>query len=169
MFAIWQAVAREIDEDMQEVVMRAFDAEIGDGKPSLSRAPLATGKWCCRVLLMIAAMTLPASNVWSQTSQPDHPHPILLPEANHLPDVNDQMKLHEQNAKRQNFEAANAERKRELDDASTKLLILARDLKQQTDNMESNPLTRKALKEAEVIEMLAHDVKEKMKLTVGGS
>ena len=126
--------------------------------------------WSYRALLVIAAgMTILVPGGWSQTSQPDHPHGIILPEANHLPDVNDQMKLHEQNTKKQNFEAANAERKRELDDASTKLLILARDLKQQTDNMGTSPLTRKAVREAEVIEMLARDVKEKMKLTVGGS
>jgi hypothetical protein len=94
---------------------------------------------------------------------------ILLPEANHLPDVNDQMKLHQQNAKKQNFDIANAERKRELDDESAKLLILARDLKEQTDRMGSAPLTSKALREAEIIEVLARDVKEKMKLTMGGS
>ena len=104
-----------------------------------------------------------------QDPPPRAPHPILLPEANHLPDVNDQMKLHEQNAKKQDFEAANAERKRQLDDESAKLLILARDLKLQTDKMGTTPLTPKATREAEIIEILARDVKEKMKLTVGGT
>jgi hypothetical protein len=103
-----------------------------------------------------------------QGPPPLTPHPILLPEANHMPDVNDQMKLHQQNAKKQNFDAANAERKKQLDDEATKLLILARDLKSQTDSIDASPLTHKALKEAEVIEILARDVKEKMKLTVGG-
>jgi hypothetical protein len=104
-----------------------------------------------------------------QSPPPRTPHPILLPEANHLPDVNDQLKLHQQNTKKQNFDAANAERKREMDDESTKLLILAKDLKTQVDSAGRDPLSQKALREAEVIEMLARDVKEKMKLTVGGS
>jgi hypothetical protein len=150
--------------------MKARIVEAAGQESSVSCRPPSAGTWRYRALLLVAAaMTMLVSRGWGQTSQPDHPHPILLPEANHLPDINDQMKLHDQNSKKQNFEAANAERKRELDDASTKLLILARDLKQQTDNMGSSPLTRKALREAEVIEMLARDVKEKMKLTVGGS
>jgi hypothetical protein len=107
----------------------------------------------------------------SQSPQPPDKitHGIILPEANRPLDANDQIKLHEQKSKKQNFEAANAERKRVLDDETTKLLILARDLKQQAESMETSPLTRKAVREAEVIEMLARDVKEKMKLTVGGS
>ena len=122
------------------------------------------------VLGLVAGALLLASMAKSQEDPPPRaPHPILLPEANHLPDVNDQMKLHEKNAKKQNFDAANAERKRELDDETNKLLILARDLKLQTDNIGSSPLTHKAVREAEVIEQLARDVKEKMKLTVGGS
>lgn len=119
---------------------------------------------------LAAGLVMLASTAWSQQDPPPRaPHPIILPEANHLPDVNDQMKLHQQNAKNLNFEAVNAERKRQLDDESAKLLILAKDLKLQTDQLGTSPLSQKALREAEVIEMLARDVKEKMKLTVGGS
>jgi hypothetical protein len=139
------------------------------------RTPTSVGRrltiGTCRISFVIAAgLTMIVLDGRSQTSsQPDHPHSIILPEANRPLDPNDQMKLHERNAKKQNFEAANAERKRQLDDESAKLLILARDLKSQTDNLGTNPLPRKALREAEVIEVLAHDVKEKMKLTMGGS
>ena len=83
--------------------------------------------------------------------------------------MNDQLKLHEQNSKKQDFDAANAERKRQLDDESAKLLILARDLKMQMDKIGTDPLPARVLREAEVIEILARDVKEKMKMTVGGS
>jgi hypothetical protein len=58
------------------------------------------------------------------------------------------------------------ERKRVIDDETNKLLILARDLKMKTDNLGSAPLTRTMVREAEVIELLANDVKKKMKLTV---
>jgi len=124
-----------------------------------------------RPLVIAAGTTMLVLGGYSQAPQPPDKitHGIILPEANRPLDANDQIKLHEQKSKKRNFDAANAERKRELDDASTKLLILAKDLKQQADQMETSPLTRKALREAEVIEMLARDVKEKMKLSVGGS
>ncbi|MGA8742327.1 MAG: hypothetical protein WB561_14170 [Terracidiphilus sp.] len=74
--------------------------------------------------------------------------------------------LTEKNAKKKKFDFANAERKRIIDDETNKLLILATDLKAKADNLGSGPLTPTMVREAEVIEILANDVKEKMKLTV---
>lgn len=123
-----------------------------------------------RIAVSLAAVMFLSATTGSgqQDPPPRAPHPILLPEANHLPDVNDQMVMKEQNAKKKDFSAANAERKRQMDDESAKLLILAKDLKTQTDNLDGNPLPSRAVREAEVIELLAHDLKEKMKMTVGG-
>lgn len=75
--------------------------------------------------------------------------------------------MRERNARKENFEAANAMRKRLLDDEALKLLILAQDLKAKTDKLGSGPLPPLVEKEASLIEFLAKDVKEKMKLTVG--
>jgi len=123
-----------------------------------------------RVAASLAALVALSAMAGSgqQAPPPRTPHPILLPEANHLPDVNDQMVMKEQNAKKKDFAAANAERKRQMDDESTKLLILAKDLKAQMDKLDGSSLPPRAVREAEVIELLAHDLKEKMKLTVGG-
>jgi hypothetical protein len=74
--------------------------------------------------------------------------------------------LQDKSSKKRNFDAANAARKLLIDDETNKLLILAKDLKAKTDNMGNAPLTPTMLREAEVIEFLANDVKEKMKLTV---
>ena len=151
--------------------MKARINEMKGEEVSTGRRRLSVGTRRYRIPFVVAAgMIMIAVSGMSQTSsQPDHPHSIILPEANRPPDAIDQMKLHEKNAKKLNFDAANAERKRQLDDESAKLLILAKDLKLQTDNMGTTPLTPKAMREAEVIEILARDVKEKMKLTVGGS
>ena len=97
------------------------------------------------------------------------PHPIIIPEANRLPDKNDQMKMSEQRAKQKNFDAANAKRAQDINDDATKLLILARDLNAEIDKLGDKPLPNKLLREAEVIELLAHDVQNKMTLTVGPS
>jgi hypothetical protein len=95
--------------------------------------------------------------------------PILLPEANRLPDKNDQMMMREQNAKQKNFEAANAQRKKEISDDSAKLLALATALKAEVDKTNKDMLSLNVIRKADEIEKLARNVKDKMKLTVGGN
>jgi hypothetical protein len=92
------------------------------------------------------------------------PQPIVIP--NRTLDSHELQALAEKNARKRNYEAANVERKRVIDDEVNKLLILARDLKMKTDHLGSTPLTPTMVREAEVIELLANDVKEKMKLTI---
>jgi len=92
------------------------------------------------------------------------PKPIVIP--NRTLDSHELNDLAEKNARKKNYDAANAERKRVIDDETNKLLILARDLKAKTDNLGSAPLTSTMVREAEVIELLANDVKAKMKLTI---
>ncbi len=98
---------------------------------------------------------------------PDKPY--LSPEANRLPDVNAQMKMRERQEKQQNFDAANAERKKELTNESTQLLTLAMALKAEVDKTNKDMLSLNVIRKADEIEKLAHNVKEKMKVTVGGS
>jgi hypothetical protein len=95
--------------------------------------------------------------------------PYLIPEANRSPDVNDQMKMRDQQAKQQTFDAANAERKKQLSDDSARLLTLAMALKAEVDKTNKDMLSLNVIRKADEIEKLAHNVKEKMKLTVGGS
>jgi len=92
------------------------------------------------------------------------PRPIVIP--NRTLDPRDLNDLEQRNAKRRNMDAANAERKRVIDDETGKLLILARDLKVKVDSLGNGALTPTMVREAEMIEFLASDVKEKMKLFV---
>ncbi len=98
---------------------------------------------------------------------PDKPY--LSPEANRLPDKNDQMQMHEDQAKKQHFENANAERKRQISDDTAKLLELATELKTEVDKTSKDTLSINVIRKAESIEKLAKGVREKMKLTVGAS
>lgn len=100
---------------------------------------------------------------------PTYDKPLLMPQANRMPDKNDQMALHEQQGKKANFEAANLERKRQIADDSAKLLKLASDLKTEVDKTSKDTLSLGVIRKAEEIERLAHAVKEKMKLTMGGN
>jgi len=122
-------------------------------------------------LLSLAAIALltGAAQPGQQPTGGDVDKPYLLPEANRLPDANDQMKMRDQKAKQQNFDVANAERKRQLSDESAKLLTLAMALKTEVDKTNKDMLSLNVIRKADEIEKLAHNVKEKMKLTVGGS
>jgi len=92
-----------------------------------------------------------------------------MPEANRLPDANDQMVMREQQSKKSNFQAANVERKKQIADDSARLLKLASDLKTEVDKTSKDTLSLGVIRKAEEIEKLAHSVKEKMKLTMNGN
>jgi hypothetical protein len=118
-------------------------------------------------VLLICSSSMIATGQ-NSISAPPHPHTVLLPEANRPPDKNEQMKMNQAQQKKENFDAANALREKQIDDETVKLLILAKDLKLQMDKLGDNPLPNKLVREAEVIELLAHDVQTKMTLTVKG-
>ena len=86
-----------------------------------------------------------------------------------MPDANDQMRMREERTKTQNFEAANNERKRQIAEDSAKLLKLATELKAEVDKTTKDMLSLTVIRKADEIERLAHNVKDKMKLTVGAN
>lgn len=115
--------------------------------------------------LAIAALPMAASGQQGPGEVPKVQRPIII--LNRDPDLHDLNALAEKNAKKRNFDEANMARKRAIEDETNKLLILARDLQAKTEKQGSGPLPRLLVREAEVIEFLANDVKQKMKLTVG--
>lgn len=85
---------------------------------------------------------------------------------NRLPDTNDQARMRqEQHAGQKDLEVLNARRKKQVSDDTEKLLKLAADLKAEVDKTGSNTLSLSALRKAQAIEKLAHDIKEKMVVT----
>jgi hypothetical protein len=87
------------------------------------------------------------------------------------PDKNAQMEMHQQQSgdQQQNYAAANAERKKQISSDSAQLLKLATELKNEVDKTTKDTLSLNVIRKADEIERLAHSVKEKMKLTAGGS
>ena len=142
----------------------------GLAKTGLEHGPLRSRWWRTGAgLACLALLSGPAVSGPQQITGPPHPTSIILPEANRPPDANDQMLMRERQVKKQKFEAANAARKLELDTDSANLLILAKDLNAQMQKLGDQPLPARLVREAEVIEILAHDVQTKMKLTTGAS
>jgi hypothetical protein len=85
--------------------------------------------------------------------------------ANREPDARLQMERNAKRAQMQRYEAANAERKHQLEQDSALLLQLAAELETELEKAGSGVPTPSAVRKAETIEKLAHTVKEKMKLT----
>jgi hypothetical protein len=87
---------------------------------------------------------------------------------NQLPDARKQWDLNASRLQLQRFAKANLERKRQMTEDSTRLVQSAAELNRKLENI-GDFMPPTAMGRAEMIEKLAHAVKEKMKLTVGGN
>jgi len=89
--------------------------------------------------------------------------PRNLPEfLNRLPDANDEEKMRQQKQTQQDFEAANAARKKQVAEQTAKLLKLATDLKEEVDKTGKDTLSLDSIRKADAIEKLAHNIKAKL-------
>jgi hypothetical protein len=86
---------------------------------------------------------------------------------NVLPDANAQMEIREKQGKQKFFDAANAARKKQIAEDSNNLVTLAIALKAEVERTKSSELSPNALRKADGMERLAHNVKQKMQFTVG--
>ena len=68
---------------------------------------------------------------------------------------------------KQSYEAANIERKKQLEDDSARLVALATELKSEVDKTNKDTLSLNVIRKATEVEKLAHDIRLKMRLVVG--
>jgi hypothetical protein len=118
-------------------------------------------------LLFLTAVAPGDGKALSQRSS--SPYPQLPEDANPLPSVSDQQRMREQQKEKQNFDLINSERIRQIESDSTRLLKMAIDLKAEVDKTSKDTLSLSVIRKADAIEKLAHDVKEKMKLSIGSN
>ena len=126
------------------------------------RFPKAFRMGVFAIAAFVVAVPVVSHGLWQQS-----PNPHLPPELNRVPDSNQANDINSQQTQKQSFEAANAERKRQIADDSERLLKLATDLKTEVDKTSKDTLSLNVIRKADAIEKLAQDVKEKMKLSVG--
>ena len=115
---------------------------------------------CATVLAALAGVVGPSQNPGMPRSSVMPPNP-----ASNMPDANQQMQMREKQDKQKNFEAANAERKKQIAEDSAKLLKLATDLKAEVDKTTKDTLSMQVIRKAAEIERLAHDVKGNIRPT----
>jgi hypothetical protein len=120
----------------------------------------------CGCIILIAPLAAAAQ---ASPAQVNPCKPTIPPAANRPPAANDQMKTPVQQPNQQKNAATDAERKKQLADDTAKLLKLATDLKGEVDKTSKDTLSLNVIRKADEIEKLAHNVKEKMKLTVGAN
>jgi hypothetical protein len=142
--------------------------EIGSGRLAGRLRPI-TGAVSSCILAVVSVVAVAQQKVEQSAPGQLIKQDIPVATANQTPDANDQLRMKEERAKKQNFAAAEAERKKQIADDTEKLLKLAADLKVEVDKTSKDTLSLNVIRKAEEIERLAHAVKEKMKLTVGGS
>ena len=133
-------------------------------KAKSPRSPQARALWVGVVAGVAAIVLVPLVGEGLQVRDPGFRYP---PSVTRIPDANTQADINGQDSKVKDFEAANAERKKQIANDSAKLLKLATDLKSEVDKTNKDTLSLNVIRKADEIEKLAHDVKEKMKLTVG--
>jgi len=138
--------------------------------PFLYRHPLTVIRFAAIGLLASAAIFAQAQDKPPSSGAIAFPdRPILPAGVNPAPDANDQMRMQEQQSKKDKFEAANALRRKQIADDAAKLLALATELKTAVDKTDKDTLSIDVIRKADTIERLAKGVKDKMKLTVGAS
>ena len=138
----------------------------GPGRRVWPRGRVA-GRFLCVMIVGAAGSLLEGV---SQTSNPRSPtrDPQLSvePPSTQAPDANAQMAMRQQKLRRLNFDAANAERVRQMTQAAKMLETMAIALEAEVENMDSTRFSQTAVRKADTIEKLAHAVKEKMKMTM---
>jgi hypothetical protein len=151
---------------------RMIRDENRDRPPGASLAgPLFKPRWgrACAFVAVMAALSGGAQSN-PPTGGPVRFDKTDLPTAiNQPPDPNAQMEQQNQQTAQKSFAAANTERRKQIADDSARLLKLATDLKSEVDKTTKDTLSLSVIRKAGEIEKLAHDVKEKMKLTAAGN
>jgi hypothetical protein len=140
---------------------RAFSTR----SPGQKRVFASTALACAGLMVLTFHAQQPAANQPPQYIERSYP----VPAGNEWPDKNSQMRMHQKSFTKRQFEAANIERKRQIDNDSAALVQLARELNDAVKAPNEGVLRGDIFRKAELIEKLAHAVKEKMKLSVTGT
>ncbi|HEY1575513.1 MAG TPA: hypothetical protein VGF82_00370 [Terracidiphilus sp.] len=138
--------------------------EEADIRNQQGRKRVSSGFFSSLMGFALLSVSTSVANCQQGTTNALPNRPIVIPNRSLSP--SEMKELADKNTRSRNFNAANVARKQLIDGEANKLLILAKDLKAKTEGLGSDRPSSVMLREAAMIEFLANDVKEKMKLTV---
>ncbi len=118
------------------------------------------------VLFVVVALAAGAQNPATpggalRTDRIDLPTPINQP-----PDAVEQTRMMDRSSKTKTYAAANAERRRRITEGAAKLLKLAGELKSELGRAPEEPAFPNLVRKVDEMEIMAHNVKEEMALSV---
>ena len=120
---------------------------------------------CCAWAAAVFVLAPGSGSVRAQDNPSEKRLPGIPRIANEPPDANAIMMMQERKHRDLQYDAANAERKRRIAEEAAMLVRLAGEVKQEVDR--NDPVgMRFTYRKTELIEKLARDVQDKMKLTV---
>ncbi|HXS75427.1 MAG TPA: hypothetical protein VN753_04560 [Terracidiphilus sp.] len=134
-----------------------------------------TRSWVYALFALVWIATFPPASAKAQSTGDPTPNalelgprcptcPIVIP--SRPLSMKDKEDRADRRVQKKNYAVANTVRKKYIDDETNKMLILARDLNAKLNVLGSARPTTTMQREAAMIEFLAKDIKEKMKLTV---
>jgi len=122
------------------------------------------------ILLLAAIALLTGAAQSGQQSPPATPaQPNLLPDAKQPPVANAQSQPEAVKTTPQGADTITDPKKQQLNEESAQLLTLAIALKAEVDKTNKDTLSLNVIRKADEIEKLAHNVREKMRVSVGGN
>jgi hypothetical protein len=144
---------------MQELSREQAHAEFVNSGPRQRAHGLRCGL-CLALMAILSGSAFTAQEL--SAPNPYHLNQGAMP----MPDGNQIARMKRIHEKWQEYDALNVERKKQMVKDTADLLLLAKDLKEEADRAITGQLPPRTVREAEVIEILAHNVNVKMKLTV---
>jgi hypothetical protein len=125
--------------------------------------------FACASLISVAPIAVSAQTAKATGGVESFDKASLTASANTPTGTNAQVGQRNQKAGQQNLDTPGALRQKQIADESTQLLALAMDLKSEVDKTNRDMLSIAVIRKANEIEKLAHNVKDKLKQTTGGS
>ena len=123
----------------------------------------------CASVAVVAALTCIAQNAGPPKDAESAAKAAVPAPATQAAGANDQTAHNDSKAGQGALDPANTMRRKQISDDSTKLLSLAISLKTEVDKTNKDMLSLSVIRKADEIEKLAHNVKDKLRLSAGGS
>lgn len=125
--------------------------------------------FACAFLISVAPIAGSAQNAKAAGNARSADRANLTASANTPAGASAQAGQRNQKTGQQDLDTPGATRQKQIADESTQLLALAMDLKMEVDKTNRDMLSIAVIRKANEIEKLAHNVKDKLKQTAGGS
>ncbi len=123
----------------------------------------------CAWVAVVTPMSGVAQNAKAAGDAQSGDKATLSASSSKAPGASPQVEQRDQKTGQQDLNTPGSDRRKQIADESNQLLALAIDLKAEVDKTNRDTLSISVIRKADEIEKLAHNVRDKLKQTAGGS